>query len=562
MIDELKKLRELTEELTGNGYLRDQADEWEYALDAMPEFVFIINTQYVIKFINSALSNAMGAKSKDILFNKKVFDVLKIDEPFIADSLGTSKQGVEIFLDVFNKWFLCYFEPIKAIGGIIIGFICFLINITDRKKAEEEVAFNISRLQSLVNVLQLRFDSAKEFLDRVLETSIKLTESAFGYIYYYDEDTKEFDLNTWSKNVMIKCNISPLQTHYELSKTGIWGEAVRQRKPIIINDFSSDNPLKKGYPEGHVIIDKFMTVPIFSDDKIVAVIGMANKKADYNESDVLQLTLIMDVVWKVADRRKTAEALDYLSARHYALIEAIHDIVMEVDKNKVYVWANQAGIEFFGDDVIGKEACSYFVDKQNTYEEVQSLFYGNETSVYVESWQYRKDGERRLLAWWCKTLKNNKGDICVISSARDITEQELSKTLLQESEIKYRQLFENAPAGIYEIDLTTGRLLSVNDAMCEFSGYTRDELLSMSVFDILTDSSQKLLFERMSAYAAGKTVSSTVEYQIVRKDGNNLWIALDNRYVYKDGIPIKSSVIAHDITERKLAEKEAELRTI
>jgi len=40
MIDELKKLRELTEELTGNGYLRDQADEWEYALDAMPEFVF------------------------------------------------------------------------------------------------------------------------------------------------------------------------------------------------------------------------------------------------------------------------------------------------------------------------------------------------------------------------------------------------------------------------------------------------------------------------------------------------------------------------------------------
>lgn len=136
MMEELKKLRELTEELTGNGYLRDQADEWEYALDAMPEFVFIINTQYVIKFINKALSDTLHAKSKDTLFNKKIMDVLRIDESFIINNVNTTKQGTEVFLDIFNKWFLCYFEPIKASGGIIIGFICFLINITERKFAE------------------------------------------------------------------------------------------------------------------------------------------------------------------------------------------------------------------------------------------------------------------------------------------------------------------------------------------------------------------------------------------------------------------------------------------
>ena len=43
MIDELKKLRELTETLTGNGYLRDRAEEWEYAFDAIPDYIYSVS---------------------------------------------------------------------------------------------------------------------------------------------------------------------------------------------------------------------------------------------------------------------------------------------------------------------------------------------------------------------------------------------------------------------------------------------------------------------------------------------------------------------------------------
>ena len=53
-----------------------------------------------------------------------------------------------------------------------------------------------------------------------------------------------------------------------------------------------------------------------------------------------------------------------MSARNQALLEAVPDIIMEVDANKVYTWANRAGIEFFGDDVIGKEASDYFEGEQ------------------------------------------------------------------------------------------------------------------------------------------------------------------------------------------------------
>ena len=93
-----------------------------------------------------------------------------------------------------------------------------------------------------------------------------------------------------------------------------------------------------------------------------------------------------------------------MSARHEAILSAIPDIIMEVDADKVYTWANPAGIDFFGEDVLGKEAAHYFVGEQDTYQIVQSVFAGSEDTVIVESWQRRRDGQKRLLAWRCRTL--------------------------------------------------------------------------------------------------------------------------------------------------------------
>jgi PAS domain S-box-containing protein len=121
-----------------------------------------------------------------------------------------------------------------------------------------------------------------------------------------------------------------------------------------------------------------------------------------------------------------------LVLRHGALLSAIPEIVMEVDKNKVYIWANPAGKEFFGEDVIGKEAAAYFEGEQATYTTVQPLFNGSEDTIYIENWQRRKDGQKRLLAWWCRTIKNSQGEVSgALSSARDITDQKLAAEQIQ-----------------------------------------------------------------------------------------------------------------------------------
>lgn len=197
------------------------------------------------------------------------------------------------------------FDHRNDLFQVVVTFV----DITDRKKFEEQIILNETRLLSIVNILQHPFTTAQDFLDFALDEALKITESKIGYIYHYDEDRRFFILNTWSKEVMHECTITSPQACYELDRTGIWGEAVRQRKPIIVNDFQANHPLKKGYPSGHAPLKSFMTIPVFKENKIIFVVGVGNKDADYSSSDIYQLTLLMDSVSKTLDQKKAEQAL-------------------------------------------------------------------------------------------------------------------------------------------------------------------------------------------------------------------------------------------------------------
>ena len=174
--------------------------------------------------------------------------------------------------------------------------------IHERQKAEDDVRRMLARQQCLVRVLQHDAESVQEFLDFGLSQALELTGSRYGYIYHYSEQTRQFVLNTWSSEVMDECAVKGAPEVYELEKTGIWGEVVRQRKPIVLNDFHAPHPLKRGYPEGHVPLVNFMSVPVLREGGIVAVAGVGNKNGDYLDQDVRDLTLFMDACWQVVGR--------------------------------------------------------------------------------------------------------------------------------------------------------------------------------------------------------------------------------------------------------------------
>ena len=76
---------------------------------------------------------------------------------------------------------------------------------------------------------------------------------------------------------------------------------------MITNDYAAPNPYKKGYPEGHVEIRRHLNIPVFDGDRIVAVAGVGNKDEDYDESDVRQLTLLMNGMWWQIKRQRAED---------------------------------------------------------------------------------------------------------------------------------------------------------------------------------------------------------------------------------------------------------------
>ena len=132
-------------------------------------------------------------------------------------------------------------------------------------------------------------------------------------------------------------------------------------------------------------------------------------------------------------------------------------------------------------------------------------------------------------------------------------ESDLKKTKerLNECEERYRQIFNIAPAGIYEVDFRSGKLVEVNDTICEYLGYTRDELLSINAANLLTEESKKTFFDRMNKISNGEDLSTIVEYDIYRKDGSTLRLNINNRFIYNGDSLVGATVIATDTTDQR-----------
>ena len=209
-----------------------------------------------------------------------------------------------------------------------------LLDITDRKKAEEEIELNIALQEVLLNMKKIGGRSFQEIIDYVREESVRLTKSKIGYIAFPTPDENTLIMHSWSKNSVKECSIDENNRPriYPVHRTGLWGEAIRQRKPLIVNDYKFPSSLKKGFPKGHVNLYRYMHVPIFDGDRIVIVIGVGNRESDYSDSDILHLTLLMKELWDVLQKKRLEESLKERSAElsaHYEKLRSMSVVSQE-----------------------------------------------------------------------------------------------------------------------------------------------------------------------------------------------------------------------------------------
>jgi len=215
-----------------------------------------------------------------------------------------------------GKYFVCLLTAtlVQDKQGKPLYFVNQVEDITDKKQAEYKARVEKKRLESVLRISQAPNTSSSELNELMLEALLELSQSEFGYIYFYNEETAVFSLHAWSQMVMQSCSMTDKQTLHRLDTTGFWGEAVRQRRPIVDNDMLSAGPLKKGYPDGHVMIKRFMSVPVFIDGEIVSVVGVANKDEEYTQTDIDQLSLMADSLWNIIERRRAEDELIHAKA--------------------------------------------------------------------------------------------------------------------------------------------------------------------------------------------------------------------------------------------------------
>lgn len=242
--------------------------------------------------------------SNDLKRVSKILENIENNEKTIYETEAISKGGKRIPLEI-NARFVVY-DGKKTILSVAR-------DISERKIVEKKQYLEGERLEALLKLNNMTSASLKEITDFAREEAVRLTESTLGYLAFMNADETALIMHSWSKNAMKECGIENRHFIYPIKNTGLWGEAVRQRRPIITNDYAKFNPMKKGYPENHVKLIRHMNIPIIDGDNIVAVAGVGNKEKDYNELDLRQLTLLMQGMWNLIQKKQVVDALKQYS---------------------------------------------------------------------------------------------------------------------------------------------------------------------------------------------------------------------------------------------------------
>jgi two-component system cell cycle sensor histidine kinase/response regulator CckA len=205
-------------------------------------------------------------------------------------------------------------------------------------------------------------------------------------------------------------------------------------------------------------------------------------------------------------------------------------------------------------------------DRKRSIRLSHSVRQGKFNSYQTEKRYLRKNGEVIWAILKATAIKDDDGNIQYwLAIIEDLTERKHAEKALEESEKRYRLLFELAAEGILVVDVRTGKFMYANPAICKMLGYTEAELINMRVKDIHKK-------EDLTRVVANFTKMSPGEKRLVQnipcvcRDGSKIYVNINSTRVVIDG---RKSILGffQDITQRvkteaALREKEEKYRNI
>lgn len=287
-------------------------------------------------------------------------------------------------------------------------------------------------------------------------------------------------------------------------------------------------------------------------------------------NDHNQLIGYVGSVTDIGDRKQTELALEGAKLETYAelchktadleaIICSIPDALIFADRDRRIRRVNRAFTKLFGytlQQVVG-EKTQILYESTAVAQEQGHIRFNPHSKAISKPYEvnYRcQDGVLFPGETISAAVRNNDGEVTgYIKVIRNIAAQKAAEQALNESEVRYRHLYEQTPVMLHSID-AKGRLISVSDYWLKKLGYERDEVLGRPSTDFLTEASRQYAQDVLKDYFQTGTCTE-IPYQMVCKNGQIIDVLL-SAIADRDesGTIIRSLAVIVDVTKQKQLE--------
>ena len=346
---------------------------------------------------------------------------------FVFEAACLCKDGARLDMELSSRIFDYY--GTKTI-------LTLAKDISERKRSAEAAVRDKERLESLWKIYKYQTEGIKELLDYLLEESLRLTASQTGkvYLHYYDAKKKDFFLEVWGKDPEKKGRIITTPPAPAPRKTGIWGEALASRKPVLRN---TEDPVTQGAaaPAGRETpVRGCMAIPVLTAEQNAAVIELTRKESPYTDTDAHQLTMLVDSVLELAKGRNAEKEVAKNRCILNAILNSTPDAITAKDISGHYITLNPGAAAIMhkkAAEVMGRTDSELFPqDAVKKNRESDKRILANRKIETCEE-ETGIGGRKQTLLVTRGPLFDEKGKVMgVFSMARDITERKQLETEL------------------------------------------------------------------------------------------------------------------------------------